>query len=164
MDVKYNHEVGFRIRSTRETMGLSRESFSELCSISSSFLSDVERGNKSITIKTLNKICTVSNVSADYIVFGDRKRMKTFLLFWKCSIILTTAPSYMPAGFSVNMYRQSSPIHLNWIKKRQQANRYKNKGFPLIIGKTFVFSLQISAFLPEGGSLYTLFPSFSVLS
>lgn len=74
MDVKYNHEVGFRIRSTRETMGLSRESFSELCSISSSFLSDVERGNKSITIKTLNKICTVSNVSADYIVFGDRKK------------------------------------------------------------------------------------------
>lgn len=74
MKDKYNNEVGYRIRSARETMGLSREGFSELCDISASFLSDVERGNKSITIKTLNKICTVTNVSADYIVFGDHKK------------------------------------------------------------------------------------------
>ncbi len=65
-----NISVGKRIRSTRENMGYTRESFSELCDISDSFLSDVERGNKSLTTKTLYKICSASRVSADYILFG----------------------------------------------------------------------------------------------
>lgn len=66
----YNAEVGLRIRETRESLHLTREQFSELCDISDSFLADVERGKKSITIKTLNKICTATDTSADYIVFG----------------------------------------------------------------------------------------------
>lgn len=73
MKERLNVAIGERIRRTRELMSLSRESFSELCDISDSFLSDVERGNKSITTKTLHKICTASHVSADYIVFGTDK-------------------------------------------------------------------------------------------
>lgn len=66
----YILEVGLRIREVREGLHLTREQFSELCDISDSFLADVERGKKSITIKTLNKICTATETSADYIVFG----------------------------------------------------------------------------------------------
>jgi transcriptional regulator with XRE-family HTH domain len=55
-------------------MSLSRESFAELCDISESFLSDIERGNKSMTTKTLYKICSAGNVSPDYIVLGSSKR------------------------------------------------------------------------------------------
>jgi transcriptional regulator with XRE-family HTH domain len=66
----YNAQVGSRIRASRELMGLSRERFAELCDISDSFLSDVERGKKSLTVKTLNKICVAANLSADYIVLG----------------------------------------------------------------------------------------------
>ncbi len=65
-----NISIGERVRSTRELMSLSREHFAELCDISSSFLSDVERGKKSMTIKTLRKICNVGNVSPNYIVLG----------------------------------------------------------------------------------------------
>lgn len=66
-----NISIGERIRSTRELMSLSRERFAELCDISESFLSDIERGNKSLTTRTLRKICTAGNVSPDYIVFGS---------------------------------------------------------------------------------------------
>lgn len=66
-----NLAVGERIRSIRELMSLSRESFAELCDISESFLSDIERGKKSLTTKTLYKICTAGNVSPDYIVLGS---------------------------------------------------------------------------------------------
>lgn len=65
-----NVSVGQRIRQVRENMGYTRESFSELCDISDSFLSDVERGNKSLTTKTLYKICSASHASADYILMG----------------------------------------------------------------------------------------------
>ena len=65
-----NIRVGARIRTIRENMGYTRERFSALCDISDSFLSDVERGNKSLTTKTLTKICNSTNVSADYIVLG----------------------------------------------------------------------------------------------
>ena len=43
-----NITVGARIRTIRENMGYTRERFSDLCDISDSFLSDVERGNKSL--------------------------------------------------------------------------------------------------------------------
>jgi len=68
--MEYNAQVGRRIRSSRELMGLSRERFAELCDISDSFLADVERGKKSLTVKTLNKICVAANLAADYIVLG----------------------------------------------------------------------------------------------
>lgn len=65
-----NIAVGTRIRTIRENMGYTRERFCDLCDISDSFLSDVERGNKSLTTKTLYKICRSTNASADYILFG----------------------------------------------------------------------------------------------
>ena len=66
-----NITVGARIRTIRENMGYTRERFSDLCDISDSFLSDVERGNKSLTTKTLYKICSSTNASADYILLGN---------------------------------------------------------------------------------------------
>ena len=54
-----NITVGARIRTIRENMGYTRERFS-----------DVERGNKSLTTKTLYKICSSTNASADYILLG----------------------------------------------------------------------------------------------
>lgn len=73
IDKDYNLMVGLRIREIRETMHLSREKFSEKCDISTSFLSDVERGKKSLTAKTIYKICTACNISADYIVLGHKE-------------------------------------------------------------------------------------------
>ena len=73
MEKDYNLMVGLRIREIRESMRLSREKFSEKCDISSSFLADVERGKKSLTSKTIYKICSSCNISADYIVLGHRE-------------------------------------------------------------------------------------------
>jgi transcriptional regulator with XRE-family HTH domain len=73
LDKDYNLVVGLRIREVRESMNLSREKFSEKCDISESFLADVERGKKSLTAKTVYKICDACNISADYIILGHKK-------------------------------------------------------------------------------------------
>jgi len=71
-DKEYNLMVGLRIREVRESLHLTREKFSEKCDISTSFLADIERGIKSLSAKTIFKICNACNISADYIIFGHK--------------------------------------------------------------------------------------------
>jgi len=70
IDKDYNLTVGLRIREIREAFHMTRATFSEKCDISESFLTAVESGQKGVTSKTLYKICTATNVSADYFVRG----------------------------------------------------------------------------------------------
>ncbi len=76
-DKDFNLLVGLRIREIREAFQMTRAEFSEKCDISESFLAAVESGKKSITSKTLYKICTALNVSADYFILGKYNDFKT---------------------------------------------------------------------------------------
>lgn len=68
-----NIEVGERIRKIREDLKMTREQFSEMIDISDVFLGQIERGERSLSIKTLSKIIHYSGSSADYILFGENK-------------------------------------------------------------------------------------------
>lgn len=70
LDKDFNLIVGLRIREVREVFQMTQAEFSEKCDISESFLAAVEGGKKSITSKTLFKICSFTNVSADYFIRG----------------------------------------------------------------------------------------------
>ncbi|MCM1102064.1 MAG: helix-turn-helix domain-containing protein [Clostridium sp.] len=72
-DKDFNLTVGLRIREIRETYHMTQAEFSERCNLSESFLAAVESGRKGITSKTLYKICTTMNVSADYFIRGRNK-------------------------------------------------------------------------------------------
>lgn len=69
--MKNSLEIGNRIRSIRESMNLNRDLFSEKINISEVFLAQVERGEKSISLKTLISICENTGYSSDYILFGN---------------------------------------------------------------------------------------------
>ena len=73
LDKDYNLTVGLRIREIRETLHMTRAEFSERCDISESFLAAVESGKKSVTSKTLYKICSTLNISADYFIRGNNQ-------------------------------------------------------------------------------------------
>ena len=75
--MKDNLEIGSRIRSIRESMKLSRNSFSEKINISEVFLSQIERGEKSISLNTLISICNSTGFSSDYILFGNPQNSNT---------------------------------------------------------------------------------------
>lgn len=63
--------VGERIRAIRENFHMSREKFSEMVDISEVFLGQIERGERSLSIKTLKKIVVYTGVSSDFILFGN---------------------------------------------------------------------------------------------
>lgn len=64
-----NLEIGERIRGIRENLHMSREKFPEMIDISDVFLGQIERGERSLSIKTLTKIVDFTGASTDYILF-----------------------------------------------------------------------------------------------
>ncbi len=85
----YNIEVGERIRSIRKSYNMNREKFSEIIDISEVFLGQIERGERSLSLKTLRKIIAFSGYSADFILFGkvdnNNKLEKIHKLLTNCS-------------------------------------------------------------------------------
>ena len=66
--------IGARIRKIREEISNeSRNLFAERCGISENHLGKLERGETALTINTLNKICTSTGTTSDYILYGKNE-------------------------------------------------------------------------------------------
>lgn len=63
-------QIGERVRSQREFLGLTRDELAELLGVSVNFCSDIELGKKGMSLETLVKTAQALNVSADFIVLG----------------------------------------------------------------------------------------------
>ena len=72
-----NLEVGERIRSIREKLKMNRERFSEMIDVSDVFLGQIERGERSLSLKTLCRIVSFTGVSTDFILFGNNDSNST---------------------------------------------------------------------------------------
>jgi len=65
-----NKQIGIRVRTQREYLGITREGLCDYVSISPQFLSEIERGVKGVSAETLCKLCGGLGVSADYVLMG----------------------------------------------------------------------------------------------
>lgn len=77
MAKKLNAAIGGRIRAYRESLGMNRESFSEQVGLSPQFLAEAENGKKGLSAESIYKICSNSELSADYLVMGKLKNDKS---------------------------------------------------------------------------------------
>lgn len=64
-------EMGKRIRTQRELLGLTREQLAEKLGVSAKFCSDIELGIKGVSIQTLMKLSELLLLNTDYILFGS---------------------------------------------------------------------------------------------
>ena len=74
---KEDIDIGERLRGIREGMHMTREEFSEKIDITDSFLGQIERGERSLSVKTLKKVVKYTGVSADYLLFGKNTNNET---------------------------------------------------------------------------------------
>ncbi|MBR6779852.1 MAG: helix-turn-helix transcriptional regulator [Clostridia bacterium] len=65
-----NLEIGERVRTTRISRGFSRDELAELLGISTLFLSYIECGQRGMSLLTLQNMCKILKVSADYLLLG----------------------------------------------------------------------------------------------
>ena len=68
-------EMGARIRARREALHISRDELGKLLGVTGKFISDIEYGDKGISLKNLYKLKQILNVSTDFILEGDHADM-----------------------------------------------------------------------------------------
>lgn len=76
--------IGNNLRNYRLSMKMTQEELSEKAGISTSFLANLERGIKGMSIHSLRELCSALGVSADYLLFENRadghiKNIEVFL-------------------------------------------------------------------------------------
>jgi len=64
-------EMGKRIRARREALNISRAELGKRLSVTGKFISDVECGDKGLSLKNLYKLKQILGLSVDYILDGD---------------------------------------------------------------------------------------------
>ena len=64
-------KIGERINSRRNLLNMSREELADRLDLSAKFISDVEYGDKGISVKTLYGLKQVLGVSADFLLEGN---------------------------------------------------------------------------------------------
>ncbi|MBQ3016213.1 MAG: helix-turn-helix transcriptional regulator [Clostridia bacterium] len=69
---KLLHDIGARINARRKELSLTQEQLAEKMEVSIQMISNLELGKKAIRPENLVKICEILNVSADYILRGNR--------------------------------------------------------------------------------------------
>jgi len=63
-----NEEVGFNIRRIREKRGLSQEKLAALANLHRAYIGQIERGEKNIGLKNLEKIAKALEVPVRFLV------------------------------------------------------------------------------------------------
>lgn len=63
--------VGMNIRAIRKSQNLTIDQLSEKCDFQSPYLSDVERGERNITLQTLSKILDALNIDAGKVLIPN---------------------------------------------------------------------------------------------
>lgn len=63
-------KIGSRISARRRALGLTQEQVAERMDVSIQMISNLELGKKAIRPENLVKVCTVLDISADYLLFG----------------------------------------------------------------------------------------------
>lgn len=116
LDKDFNLIVGLRIREVREAFQMTQADFSEKCDISESFLVAVEGGRKSITSKTLYKICSYTNVSADYFIRGRNSGFETDTI-----LELISSMDKRPREGALRILREYTDV----VRNLQQGNTGK---------------------------------------
>ncbi|OMD43038.1 helix-turn-helix domain-containing protein [Paenibacillus odorifer] len=64
-------ELGTKIRTERNRIGLTQGKLSELVGISESYLGHIERGDRKLSVETLISLASVLNVTVDSLLYEE---------------------------------------------------------------------------------------------
>lgn len=93
--------VGANIQRAREHAGLTQEQLSEMMDISPQHLSAIERGVYGTSIENLQKICTLLNESADFILLGKAPSNEDNALAQRIAAVRPECKDQVMEGISV---------------------------------------------------------------
>jgi len=72
-----NGEIGQRIKAARERAGFTQDWLAELTDVGVPYLAKLETGKVGISLPNFINFCSVLGVSADYLIWGERRENDT---------------------------------------------------------------------------------------
>lgn len=69
-----NIRIGSNIQAARERANYTQEQLSEMLGLTPNHLSAIERGASGASLETIERLCQLCGVSADYLFFGTEKQ------------------------------------------------------------------------------------------
>lgn len=84
MKDEINIKMGIQIKKARESARLTQEALSEILGCSPQYISLMENGRYTISIKMLRKLCASLDISSDSILFPGNERHCLDILSYKC--------------------------------------------------------------------------------
>ena len=72
-----NGEIGQRIKAARERAGFTQDRLAELTDVGVPYLAKLETGKVGISLHNFIIFCSVLGVSADYLIWGERRENDT---------------------------------------------------------------------------------------
>lgn len=76
----YDSSIGVRIKKAREDAGYTQEKLAELTDVGVQYLAKLETGKVGISLPNFMVFCRVLGVSADYLLWGERKENNTIAI------------------------------------------------------------------------------------
>ncbi|MBP3722259.1 MAG: helix-turn-helix transcriptional regulator [Selenomonadaceae bacterium] len=65
------HIFGKNVRKHRKNLEISQEKFAELCDLHRTYISDIERGERNVSINNIQKIAAALNIDAYKLLMED---------------------------------------------------------------------------------------------
>ena len=84
MKNEFNRQMGMAIKRARENTKLTQEQLSEILDCSPQYVSMLETGRCTISVKMLRTLCLSLNVSSDSILFPDKGKHCLDIVSYKC--------------------------------------------------------------------------------
>ncbi len=79
MDKTQKYDVGQKLKALREKQGLTLRALSELCGLSINSISQIERGNNSPTVSTLQRLAAALNIPVNDFFLNETKQSVVFV-------------------------------------------------------------------------------------
>ena len=84
MKNEINWHTGIAIKRARENAKITQEALSEILDCSPQYVSMLETGRCTISVKMLRALCLSLNISSDSILFPDKGRNSLDIVSYKC--------------------------------------------------------------------------------
>lgn len=76
MDKDMKVKIGKRIEAIRKERGLTKDAFAKDLGITAQYLGLVERGQNALAYDKLERLCKLTGLPADYILFGNEVQLE----------------------------------------------------------------------------------------
>ncbi len=69
--------IGLRIKKCRKLLKMTQEELAEQIDVSTHYIYELEKGLKTMSLSVLAEISIALNVSTDYLIFGNEKKLNS---------------------------------------------------------------------------------------